>query len=551
MTQKFLNITIIAHQGYIRHIKDDEQYRQHNSALFTAISDTYLPLLKMFEALDRDNIPFRVGMVFSPTLCALLTDSTIQQQYIDWLDKVISLGQAELAALDKKTGAYTLAENILNTAVQNRLAFIEEYHCNLLGGFDRFIRAGNIEVLATCATYAFLPHYADMPEVCNAQIEVGLNSHKHFFSLVPEGFWLPYLGYTPGIEKTLKAYGLNYTILDTHGLLFANPLPEKGIFSPVRSAENSFAFFARDGASFDGKRSDESGTDNFMNNPLYRNQNRDIVFEKDGEAVSQFLGNGARIPSGYKYWTNGATGDPLDGFYNPDAAREQAKRDAALFFTQKKERFAEAAKICPDSALSLVCTLNARMLGELWHEGIWWLEEIFRLGAADSDVAFAVTESLLQGQFSLQSLNPYLSATCGAGYGENLLDNNNAWLIRYVRKASDRMIDLADRFSGERGLKVWMLNLAAKEVLLAQASDWPKMLHAWRSPEYAEERFKESILAFTTVFDSLGSNTMSIGWLTNMEKKHPLFPWLNYRVFGKKHIKNIARSAHVTTLGYS
>jgi 1,4-alpha-glucan branching enzyme len=487
----------------------------------------------MFEALDRDNIPFRVGMVFSPTLCALLADPLVQQQYIDWLDKVILLGQTELAALGKDSREYALAKNYLNDARQNKDAFIDEYHCDILAGFDRFIRMGNIEVLATCATYAFLPHYADMPEVCNAQIEVGLSSHKNFFSLAPEGFWLPYLGYSPGIEKTLKAYGLNYTILDTHGLLFGNPLPEKGIFSPVRSAENSFAFFARDGATFD----DEHSADNFMNNPLYRNQNRDIVFEKNEEAISQFLGKGARVPSGYKYWAND---DTRAGFYNPKAAREQAKRDAVLFFTQKKERFTEAAKICPDSELSLVCTLNARMLGELWYEGIWWLEEVLRTASADSEIALETTEALLSEQFSLQKLNPYLSATCGAGYGENLLDNNNAWLIRYARKACDRMVDLAGRFSGERGLKVRMLNLAAKEVLLAQASDWPKMLHAWRSPEYAEECFKESILAFTTVFDSLGSNTMSTEWLTNMEKKHPLFPWLNYRVFSKKRATNIA-----------
>jgi 1,4-alpha-glucan branching enzyme len=534
MTQKFLNITIIAHQGYIRHLEDDEQHRHQNAALFTSISDTYLPLLKMFEALDRDGIPFRVGMVFSPTLCALFSDSVVQQQYIDWLDKVILLGQTELAALDKNTREYALTENYLTVAIQNRQAFIDKYHCNLLIGFERFIRAGNIEMLATCATYAFLPHYADMSEACNAQIEVGLSSHKHFFSVAPEGFWLPYLGYTPGLEKTLQAYGLNYTILDTRGLLFANPLPEKGIFSPARSAENSFAFFARDAAIFDGKSNDEHGADNFMNNPLYRNQNRDIVFEKDEDAIAHFLNNGVRLPSGYKYWANG--NPHVDTFYDPDAAREQAKVDAVQFFAQKKERFAEAALICPDSPLSLVCTLNARMLGELWHEGIWWLEEVFRISSADSEVTPATTESLLTGQFSLQRLKPYLSATCGAGYGENLLDNTNAWLLRYVRKACERMTDLADRFSGERGLKVRMLNLAAKEVLLAQASDWPKMLHAWRSPDYAEARFKESILAFTTVFDSLGSNTMSTEWLRNMENKHPLFPTLNYRVFSKKRI---------------
>jgi 1,4-alpha-glucan branching enzyme len=529
MSKKFLNITIVAHQGYLDHIAESEGDGLHRAAFFTAISDTYLPLLNMFEALEKDHIDFKVGMVFSPTLCALLSDPIVQQQYIDWLDRVASLGEAELLLLNKASPAYALAGANLNAALKNKQTFIEEYHCDILSGFNRFIRHGNIEALATCATYAFLPHYTDMSEVCNAQIETGLRSHKHYFSQAPEGFWLPYLGYAPGIENALKAYGLNYTILDAHGLLFADPLPEKGIFSPAR-CENSFAVFARDSVDV----YDENGTSEFINNPVYRNQHRDIVFEKSAEEISAFIGeNSSRIPSGYKYWANGSHETSV--YYEPATAKGQAKRDAAEFFAKKKERLFDAEKICPDAELSLICTVNARSLGELWHEGIDWLEELFRLAADDSDITLATAETLLSNQFSLQKLNPYLSATSGAGYGENLLDSTNAYILRYARKASERMTSLADRFLGEHGLKARMLNVAAKEVLLAQASDWPKMLHAWRSPDYAEERFKESILAFTTVFDSLGSNKMSTVWLTEMEKKHPLFLWLNFSVFSKKH----------------
>jgi 1,4-alpha-glucan branching enzyme len=524
MAQKSLALTIIAHQGYIRHTDDDGAYLQQRAAFFSAISDTYLPLLRLFETLERDKVPFRAAMVFSPTLCALFSDPLIQQGYIQWQDKVIALGRSELAKQGETSG---LTKTCLSLAEQNRQDFVEKYRCNLLSGFMRFIQSGYIEVLATCATYAFLPHYADMREVWNAQIEVGLRSHKEFFSIAPEGFWLPYLGYAPGIEKALKSYGFSYTILDTHGLLFANPLPEKGVFSPAR-CENSFAVFARDGAVMEGIPTVED----YMLNPLYRNQNRDLVFEED--LLSGFMGEGsARIPSGYKYWANGKGGG--GGYYDPQAARGQAKKDAAGFLAHKKQRLLEGEQVCPDARLSLVYTLNARMLGELWSEGLWWLEELFRLGAKDPDISFVTPESLLENQFSLQKITPYMSAACGNGYGENLLDNTNAWLIRYVRKACGRMIDLTDRFSGERGVRARMLNLAAKEALLSLASDWPKMLHGWRSPDYAERQFKESILAFTTVFDSLGSNTMSTEWLTSCEKMSPLFPWLNYRVFSKKH----------------
>ena len=64
-----------------------------------------------------------------------------------------------------------------------------------------------------------------MPEVLNAQVETGIMSHRHFFGRAPDGFWLPYMGYVKGIERTLRSYGINYTVLDTHGILFSETAP--------------------------------------------------------------------------------------------------------------------------------------------------------------------------------------------------------------------------------------------------------------------------------------------------------------------------------------
>ncbi len=107
-------------------------------------------------------------------------------------------------------------------------------------------------------------------------------------------------------------------------------------------------------------------------------------------------------------------------------------------------------------------------------------------------------------------------------------------MIRYARKAVERMIDLTERFPNDTGLKERALNLGARELLLALADDWPRMVHDHMYDDYAAQRFRESIFAFTTVYDSLGSNFISTEWLTSVEKEHPLFPWLNYRIFSRK-----------------
>ena len=106
--------------------------------------------------------------------------------------------------------------------------------------------------------------------------------------------------------------------------------------------------------------------------------------------------------------------------------------------------------------------------------------------------------------------------------------------MRYVKKASERIIDLADRFPNDTGLKTRLLNLGAKELLMAQSTGLIKMLNDCENPEFAERRFKESINAFTVVFDSLGSNTVSTEWLTTLEMRDSIFPWMNYKVFAKK-----------------
>ncbi|MBQ7882343.1 MAG: DUF1957 domain-containing protein [Treponema sp.] len=141
---------------------------------------------------------------------------------------------------------------------------------------------------------------------------------------------------------------------------------------------------------------------------------------------------------------------------------------------------------------------------------------------------------MIVNQFKLPKITPYVSANSGTGYGEDLLDSSNSWMIRYTRKMGERMVDLAERFPSDTGLKARLLNLGAKELMLAQSAEWPKMIHDGNFPEYVEDYFKSCVLAFTAVFDSLGSNTVSTEWLTSLEKKHCLFPWMNYRIFSKK-----------------
>ena len=519
MSKKTVAITINCQKPFIRHLDDDNQSK--NNVLFNAISDTYLPLLNMFADLEAEGIPFKINMCISPTLCEMLADPVIQQQYIEWLDKLISLGNDEIKKYPKDNTKKLLAVESLNKAIQNKRDFQEVLNQDILSKIEYYVRRGNIELLGTTATSIFLPHYSDLDEVIRAQIETGLQIHKKYFGIAPEGFYLPYLAYFPGLEFILRSYGFNYTILDSQSLLFAEPQPENGIFTPARCC-NSLAVFG----------ADNEGIKKYTSNPVYKNKEKDVGYEADSEYLARHLGTEIkeRVSTGFAYWQ--ADGETL---YDKDLAINEANAAAEDFLKSKNERLSKAQEIQPEKDLSLVCNIDGDLLGGTWHEGICWLEAVLRQNFAQNDIEFVFCSDIIKdNQFSLQRVKPYFSAAIGAGYGENMLENSNGWMLRYVRKASERMIDLTSRFKDDTGLKARSLNLAAKEVLLAQSGDWQLMISEKSTPDCAEQRFKESILAFSTVYDSLGSNSISTEWLTRMEKKHTLFPEMNYMVFSSK-----------------
>lgn len=525
MSKKSLVIAISAHQPYIWHKEDS--FLPQNEILYSAISETYLPLLNMFSNLEADGIPFKLMMCFSPSLCALLSDPVVQSCYIDWLDKVIALGEAEVNRYDSSDPRKALAEEQLRQAKQNKHDFSETYQQDLLSKFSYYAKKGNIELMATAATNCYLPMYVDLPQAVQAQIEVGLMSHRRYFDTAPEGFWLPYMGYTPGLESIIRSYGFFYTILDAHGLLFGSPVPMKGIFSPARCF-NSLSVFARDNAAASGF---EDNPELYALKGEYRNQNRDIGFESPLNELEEFLNEDhVRVPTGYKYWAN-----DTDAVYNTARALASAGADAETFLDMKARKLAKVSEELDNTDVSSVCCFEADFFGQKWFEGVAWLESVFRKAAERDDIELAQCSSLLENKFSLPKITPFTSAASGTGYAEDLIDHSNDWMIRYVRKAVERMIDLTSRFPSDSGLKERSLNLAAKEVLLAQSGDWPEMVKKQNFDSYASDRFRESVGAFTTVYDSLGSNSISTEWLTNMEREHRIFSWINYRAFSAKH----------------
>ena len=536
MARKDFILVLTAEQAFIHNFNAKENFAYEDSALFSALSNSYIPLLNMLGRLEHDNIPFKLGIVLSSQLCTLLAHKSTKKKYVAWLDSMIKLGEEEVERNKEDEAVLRNVKSCLLHMQKNRDDFLETYAGDLLQAFKGFADRGYLELIPTAATCCYMPHYRDLKEVLHAQIDVGLQAHRSFFGETGEGFFIPYLGWTEDLDSVLRSYGVNYTIVDTRSVLFCKEPPETGIYSPVRT-KKSLVIFARDFDTPDDIRGNtaDGQQDGYMTASVYRCEQRDIGYELHEKKLKSFLNtNSSRLQTGYKYYANELTDSEKPVPYNEEAVAAQIQLDAEDFYRKKLEKLEKAEQLLDGKDNVLTCVIPAQLLGTSWHEGIAWLEAVIRLIAADGKMQLTFCKDHLDKQFSLPKITPYPCSAEGSGYGENLLDSSNSWMTDCVRIASERMIDLTERFPSETGIKARILNLGAKEVLLAQSASWQQMIYEGVLPEYAGRAFSSCIRNFNQVFDSLASNTVSTEWLCSLEKEDNIFPWLSYKVFSKK-----------------
>ncbi|MDR0383039.1 MAG: DUF1957 domain-containing protein [Spirochaetaceae bacterium] len=547
MTPKnVIAIALNAHLQYAR--KDGTGFSFEEIPFYSMVSETLLPLLEMFDRLEADKVPFRMGLAVSPVLCHLLTDETMTGNYLDYVDRQIAFGAEERERVKNDPAMLKLANYYYDNAIERRVSFTERYERNIPRALARYQKKGRLELLTSPATNCFLPFYADHYEVIRAQIETALASHKKHFNAKPDGFWLPELGYSNKLSAYMRAYGFRYTIIDTLGALLADPPPKYGSFCPLKT-KNGLVLFVKDFYSYRDITDREQG---LPVESVFRDFFHDAADDLPLENIKRFLADdGARLATGFKYYSIGDSENPAL-LYDPDIAAKKAKEHAELFLEWRVSALSRAAGLMsedPDAptagaspaALSL-CAFNADSFGRFWHEGTVFLENVFRSGSAKKEIAFMTPSEYINSgdEASFQTIKPEFSSSGFNGYAESLLDASNDGFYRHIFHAAERMAELAERFRNETGIKERALNQAAREILLALSSDWQRLMSTrdsasvpkWRN--YAKTAVESHLKNFTTIYEALGSDYLSTRFLTDIEHRNNIFPNINYGVFRRK-----------------
>ncbi|MGI6102591.1 MAG: DUF1957 domain-containing protein, partial [Bacillota bacterium] len=166
----YVAIVLHAHLPYVKH-PDTDGFLEGNW-LNEAITETYIPLLDVFNGLVEDGVEFRITVSLSPPLMEMLTDPLLQQRYVDYVNRLIDLCEKEVKRTVLNPELHSLALMYRERAYHVREVFENKYNRNLLSGFKRLHDVGAVELITSAATHGFLPLMDEVAQSVEAQISV-------------------------------------------------------------------------------------------------------------------------------------------------------------------------------------------------------------------------------------------------------------------------------------------------------------------------------------------------------------------------------------------
>ncbi|MBA3769744.1 MAG: DUF1957 domain-containing protein [Blastocatellia bacterium] len=543
----YFSLILHAHLPFVRHPEYPEFLEE--DWLYEAITEVYLPLVFILQRLRDSGANARLAINVSPPLCEMLADPLLQERYTRHLENLIELARKEEFRTRSEAAAFhDVAKMYVDTLTASLGLWHDRYGNNLLRAFRELQDDGVIEIITCCATHGFLPLISTQ-ESRRAQIEIAVANYKKHFGRKPRGIWLAECAYEPGVEVLLKDAGIEYFISDTHAILYGDPRPRFGVHAPV-VCENGVAVFARDVETSQQVWSAEVG---YPGNDVYREFYRDIGFDAPLDYLLPHLHKDAnRRHLGLKYHRITGRGIPQNQKqpYIPARARSQVARDAAHFISERIKQAHILRETFEGHPPLVVSPYDAELYGHWWYEGPQFIDFFFRKLHFDQNDILPVTPGdFLDSGLAIQVQKPTASSWGENGYYKVWLNEQNSWMYPYQHDAERKMTELANLYSAvevqrRRDVEIGsvsvalLLNQAARELLLAQSSDWAFQIYQGTTVQYSSRRFQSHIQRFgmlVEMIESEGNLTdAQLDLFKEIESRDTIFQEVDFRSYLQK-----------------
>ncbi len=525
----YFSLILHAHLPFVRHPEYPEFLEE--DWLYEAITEVYIPLIFIFERLHEADAKPRLAMNISPPLCEMLADNLLQERYTAHLENLIELAHKEFERVKKEdVEFYDVVEMYVEMLEASLDLWNNKYNRNLINAFRELQDKGVLEIITCCATHGFMP-LISTHEARKAQIEIAVKNYWKHFGRQPRGIWLAECAYEPGVENLLKDAGIEYFVGDSHAILYGDPRPRYGVHAPVR-CPNGVAVFARDVETSQQVWSAEAG---YPGNEIYREFYRDIGWDLPIDYLKPHLHkDGNRRHLGLKYYriTGRKTPQNKKLPYKPKAATMRAAEDAGDFLGKRLEQAYQLRDVYEGRSPLVVSPYDAELYGHWWFEGPQFIDYLFRQIHFDQDKVEAVTPGdFLDSNIPIQIQQPTASSWGENGYYKVWLNEGTSWMYQYAHEAEKKMTELANHFEHPNEIEYRALNQCARELLLAQSSDWAFQIYQGTTVEYSSKRFRSHIHRFNLLAEGLERYEVNEDLLREIESRDTIFQEIDYRIY--------------------
>jgi 1,4-alpha-glucan branching enzyme len=244
------------------------------------------------------------------------------------------------------------------------------------------------------------------------------------------------------------------------------------------------------------------------------------------------IARGTRKFSGVKYHRITGRGDEKQ-LYERTAAENAAAQHAVHFLKQIHEQIREISEVGFEPII--VAPFDAELFGHWWFEGPIFLERFIRQAGTERDFRLTTPSEYLAAHPTQQVLEPAASTWGENGHLAVWLDPSNGWIYPQLNAAALRMCEVAERYAAggsnmtETGDRVF--KQLARELLLAQSSDWAFLMKTGTAREYATQRTIDHLARFNRLHDQFVTNDLDEEFLRDCEWRDNIFPNVNWRYY--------------------
>jgi 1,4-alpha-glucan branching enzyme len=303
------------------------------------------------------------------------------------------------------------------------------------------------------------------------------------------------------------------------------------VYAPIFCTQAPVAACGRDAES---SRSVWSADEGYPGHPCYREFFRDIGFDLDIDYIRSYIDPaGVRVQTGIKYYRVTDKANPEKQPYRRLDALRIAEEHAGNFMYNREQQIKHLTPLMDRPPL-IVAPYDAELFGHWWYEGPEWLNFLVRKIAFEQETVKLVTVSdYLELHPENQQSEPSLSSWGEGGFSRMWLHESNDWIYRHLSRMEERMTECARVRPAAEGLCKRALNQMARELLLAESSDWAFIMKSGTMVNYAIRRTKEHIANFLRLHEDIEKTGIDENFVALLESCNNIFPDIDYRVFGE------------------